>query len=372
MNYELYYFDQMLEILSSTPGDSEVSTDDETEMSGEVLRIKMSIDAFVPNKQQPRKKFIHYQLSCIDRFRKKARDINQKAVAKSNTALIDDMIKAMDELISHIYRYYPGEFNTNTLATHDLLVKYQTNYEAKEQQCLAMLEEKKIAEIIKQLLKDIFKDSRQYGTYFYQVEFREALLERLPACLVHPHPNHQISMLLIAMRYNDLRLYVYQLEALSQRQQIALNTAEQFRELISYKKVIGQLMETEPAEYFHQRPNLKKMLLDAAETEIDFLKGLDFLNSELVNSGMLDSSYKVSLSVKQLAFFIYLNVECGVITERKAKTVHQYIISHASTKEAEHISEKSFSNGFYVHHPEDIRKVSEILGKMLALAQKLY
>jgi peptidyl-tRNA hydrolase len=73
-----------------------------------------------------------------------------------------------------------------------------------------------------------------------------------------------------------------------------------------------------------------------------------------------------------LAYLIFLAVEVGIVTERKAKRVHEYIISHVSTTETEKISEKSFSNGYYVPNSVDIGIVSDKLAQMLAKAQGQY
>lgn len=372
MNYELDYFEQLLSMITLNTEIKAEEVDIESEITVELIRIRQRIDTFVPGQDTTLKGYIHYNLCSFERFKRKATILKGQSLTQQHEETLDRLGPAMDELIDHVYFYFPDEFNPHTIATEAHLQHYRNQYGIKETEFLRWLEANNINPQLKLMMQRIFlSDSNQQSTFF-EIAFRKTLLNQLQPLLNATDPGPHIAMLLISLKYNGHELYVYLLENLHQRQLKALSSAEQFRDLILFKKAIAQLMELQETEYFSQNPNIKTMLIQAIDTEISFLKEVDFLNSELVHSGILDSTYKVGLSVRQLAFLIFLNVECGIITERKAKTVHQYIIAHVNTKEAEHISEKSFSNGYYVHHPEDIRKVSEFLAKMLALAQKLY
>lgn len=110
---------------------------------------------------------------------------------------------------------------------------------------------------------------------------------------------------------------------------------------------------------------------------------LQYLNKELklldVDTAQGDTTnypskghFTVSLSVKQLAFFAFLQVESGIILSQTAKQVHQHFASRFSTIEGGAISEKSFKNAYYSHAPADIIKVIDKLSQMLALAEEAY
>jgi hypothetical protein len=372
MNYELDYFEQLLSMITLNTEIKPEEIDMESEMTVELSRITQRIDTFVSGQDTTLKAYIHYNLRCFERFKLKTSILNGHSKTQNNKEILDRLGLAMDELIDHLYFYFPNEFNPHTIATYGHIQNYRDLYGIKETEFLTWLEANNIDAQLKLMMQRIFLSDPTQQSTFFEIAFRRTLLIQLQPLLNAADPGQHIAMLLISLKYNDHELYTYLLGNLHKRQFKAISSAEQFRDLILFKKAIAQLMELQETEYFSQNPNIKAMLIQAIDEEINFLKEVDFLNSELVHSGILDSTYKVGLSVRQLAFLIFLNVECGVITERKAKTVHQYIIAHVSTKEAEHISEKSFSNGYYVHHPEDIRKVSEFLAKMLALAQKLY
>jgi len=372
MNYELDYFEQLLSTITLNTEIKAEEVDMESEMTGELRRIRQRLDTFVPGQDTTLKAYIHYNLCCFERFKAKTNILKGHLPTPTNKETLGKLGLAMDELIDHVYFYFPNEFNPQTIATEAHIQNYRDQYGTKETEFLEWLEANNIDPQLTLIMQKIFLNEPTQRSTFFEIAFRQTLLNQLQPLLNAADLGPLIAMLLISLKYNDQELYAYLLENLHQRQLKAISSAEQFRDLILFKKAITQLMELQEKEYFSHNPNIKTMLLRAIDAEISFLKEVDFLNSELVHSGILDSTYKVGLSVRQLAFLIFLNVECGVITERKAKTVHQYIIAHVSTKEAEHISEKSFSNGYYVHHPEDIRKVSEFLAKMLAMAQKLY
>lgn len=372
MNYELDYFEQILNLVNEGIAIKPTEIDIESEMSGELYRIKQRIDTYIPLHDMPLKAYINYQLSSFERFKMKISQISVSPLKQIDKEILKQLEMAMDELIDHIYHYYPNEFNPNTKATPLHLQDYQQQYELQETALFKTLETHQIDPKLKTIVETILMNNPGQHPSYSEIDLKKKLLDHLPLIPQGSDLSNQIAMLLIALRYNHHDLYDYHLETLHQRQQKAISAAEQFRDLILYRKELDQLMELRENDFFIQNPNLKSILLKGTDAEINFLKDLDFLNTELIHSGILDSSYKVGLSVRQLAFYIFLNVECGVITERKAKTVHQYIVANVSSKEAEQISEKSFSNAYYVHHPEDIRKVSEFLAKMLAMAQKLY
>ena len=83
----------------------------------------------------------------------------------------------------------------------------------------------------------------------------------------------------------------------------------------------------------------------------------------------LESNFKVTFTVRQLALFINLQVEAGIITIKSPKLLHQYITKHYSTTEKEVISEKSFKNAYYGYVDKDIQKVIEKIVVMLNIAQ---
>lgn len=97
---------------------------------------------------------------------------------------------------------------------------------------------------------------------------------------------------------------------------------------------------------------------------------MDRIGAHLNHQGLLDNRYKVTLTVKQLAIFIHLQVQAKIIITESPKLLHEYISKHYSTNETDRISAKSFKNAYYSASTEDLEKVIEKIVTMLAIAQE--
>lgn len=139
--------------------------------------------------------------------------------------------------------------------------------------------------------------------------------------------------------------------------------------LLETRKKIQQIIPNNQLCYLKTQPKTAEFLKEYLKQEISSLHKLSKMIKNFEQGSFLDSRFKVSLSVKQLALFIQLQVACGIILEEKPKFIHSYIISHYSTSTTESISEKSFKNGYYVHSPEDLKKIIYLLSKMIAKAK---
>lgn len=156
--------------------------------------------------------------------------------------------------------------------------------------------------------------------------------------------------------------------------EIESNTAlsDQIALTCTFRKEIRMLLIANKARQFPAQPGINKFIRKFIREELLRLRAMEFVNQETPEAGIMNANYKVSFSVKQLAFFVHLQMETGIIIWQRAKFAHQYIARHFSTVERESISEKSVRNAHYSHASEDIKKVIAKLSEMLALAQERY
>jgi hypothetical protein len=179
--------------------------------------------------------------------------------------------------------------------------------------------------------------------------------------------NERLLNLLVSLNLNGAGFYLYCCERLRKNLDAELTVAEQYKKLASIKKRLNQLPELELAGYLPGQMSIRLSLLKFLKAEIKALNELEFIAQDLVNAGILTSNFKVSLSAKQLAFYVYLNVECGIIITEKPKKLHEFIIDHVDSAQKHGLSLKSFKNNYYSHAPADVKKVEERLASMLAL-----
>ncbi|MET0573446.1 MAG: hypothetical protein ABWZ79_18640 [Pedobacter agri] len=176
--------------------------------------------------------------------------------------------------------------------------------------------------------------------------------------------------LLIANEFNSPAFFHYCCTSIIQERDHFENIALSYQELLWRKKSIQQIQPFSAQPFHSSLPSIKSSLLDFIHSEMSYMKNLQKITEELNGQGTLQDHLKTSLSVKELAFFIHLQVECGIILENRPKKVHEYAVGHYRTRETEKISEKSFKNAYYANSREEIVKVTAKLAEMLARAQQ--
>jgi len=373
MDFQLDYFRQIIFLINNNLdlGDDDVTT--QAEIVEETQRIIKKIDTHQPNDITALTDFIHFQLGALTRTAKEIEDI----VSKENLTddlkkLLESMLSGIETIIWHIHTYFPDQFDYNTLLTKKTISDRVKQLDIKIEEYLLLFKKSNIDQELIEILLDALYLRLPDPSRFRHLAFSNQLFNYLNQNLKKHVQKETLINSLISWNFNHPRFFEYYINNISGKLRDSATISENFRVLIFLKKQISQVPIENIVSYNAFMPPINDALLQVIESELDFMKQLDFLNSELMNSGILDSKYKVSLSVKQLAYFIFLAVEVGIITERKAKRVHEYIISHVSTTETERISEKSFSNGYYVPSSVDIGVVSDKLAEMLAKAQNQF
>jgi len=174
----------------------------------------------------------------------------------------------------------------------------------------------------------------------------------------------------VGINHHDL--YNYTKVFLSKEIEKKETLAEQISLVCFLRKEMRVLFVENQIPQFKKGPDIKKVIKRFLREELLLLRAMEFVNHEVEEAGIMNANYKVSFSVKQLAFFVHLQMETGIIIWQRAKFAHQYIARHFSTVERDSISEKSARNAHYNHASEDIKKVIAKLSEMLALAQERY
>ncbi len=208
---------------------------------------------------------------------------------------------------------------------------------------------------------------------FYQLNYLKELINVLSDELKGRVTENQryCYNLLILCNLNSPEFYGLCRDSLFAQGDINHPVQERIVFLIAERKSVRQMSLMMKKPYISSSPSLDKMLLSFIDEEIVYLRELQHIGTDLTGSALNDNSFKVSFSVKQLAFFIHLQVESGIILEQRPKQIHLHSVNHYSTEDRLQISEKSFKNAYYSHADEDIKRVSAKLSEMLAIAQEI-
>jgi len=184
--------------------------------------------------------------------------------------------------------------------------------------------------------------------------------------------NWDLITTLLEAGFNAPRFYKYCCAYLMEKSSEGMHLDELYRSLSYSRKLLKQIQPASAQQYLSSVPGILESLLKFTQAEIEHLKDIDIIASDLAGSGMIDRNFRVAFTVKQLAFFIHLQVECGIILEERPKNVHKYVTSHYATRDQETISEKSFKNAYYAQGTDDVNKVIAKLSEMLAIAQDTF
>lgn len=148
--------------------------------------------------------------------------------------------------------------------------------------------------------------------------------------------------------------------------------SQQYRILNYLKKTVEQIFKVISIPYSTSFSKIDAALLRYINAEIAYLQSVDVMAGDLTLTGQMPKTYQVTFTVRQLAIFMHLQVEVGIVIGESPKSIRRYITSTYSTVDRTQISEKSFKNAYYSHSGNDIKKVMEKLAAMLALAKERY
>jgi uncharacterized protein YkvS len=373
MNFELEYLWNLFTEQSVKQPSVKQCQDLEKEIVAEMERLKRVFLFFSPQHGVTIEAFIQFHQHSISRLilaieNQLQSSDNTKEISIFNSRLLDNL----NGLIDFLQLNYPSEFDFSAPISATCLQKEKIRQEANVQPIRNAFDNRPIDNNLRSILIATLNFSdREMVTYAdisYVVSISSSILKKVESI----DSDKDLMDLLIAHNYNNLRFFDFFKQHMDTEFERALEISEKYKTLLIYKKEIEQTIPESSGQYSLSHPSLSQLIIKHLEFERLFLKELDLATTEWVNSGLLDANYKVSLTVKQLAFYVYLNVECGIITEQRAKKIHQYVISHVDSHEKSGISEKSFKNAYYLHHAEDIRKVIDKIAKMLAIARERF
>jgi hypothetical protein len=223
------------------------------------------------------------------------------------------------------------------------------------------------------ILEQLHNDNKNIT--YQRVIYLNIFFEKLNTALTYsgiPPETLDIILTAISLNFNHPTFYHFACGYFSGEVEKCENITTQYRTLNFLKKTLQQVFKILPSHYNQNLPPIDESLQRYIEAELDYLKSTELTAEELNSGGLLDANFKVTLTVRQLAIFIRLQVESEIIISQSPKALRQYVTKHYSTLEKENFSEKSFKNAYYNNAGKDIEKVIEKIAIMLAIAQEKY
>ena len=282
---------------------------------------------------------------------------------------------ATSNLLKEIKRHFPEYFNYESFLPEQ---EWQNEIESLKEQSNALIQilhshkqDQDIISFLENLLHSTVQPNTPitYRALIYWLSF----LKEINSILTHQKETStafELISILISINLNHKDFYLFCHSYINSQLQTCEDMSSQHKTLSLIRKSITQI---NPITNLHYSPNLipiKQSLLNFITSEMEYLQSMEHIANDLYQHSLLDSKYKVTLTVKQLAIFIHLQVAAKIIVPGSPKILHDYIAKHYSTTETNRISVKSFKNAYYSASTEDLEKVIDKIVTMLAIAQE--
>lgn len=315
-----------------------------------------------------------YSLTILqNRIHKKLKDLNgaNGSSAQQHPAALKEFSGEIVALGASIREYFPKDFDTEhpagltELESDTALLNYKLDQIESNS---SLNTDMSLFDMLREFLT--YSNLAKSNTTYFQLDYLHTIMDQLIDLSQQNSGYHEQPYLnlLIANNFNWPTFFHYCCSAILSDRDGCSNMTLSYHELLWNQKNIQQIHSSTAHPFNRSLPGIKQSLLDFIQAEISYMQNLNIIAGELNGQGTLQDNFKTSFSVKELAFFIHLQVECGIILEDRPKRVHEYVVGHYTTRETNKISEKSFKNAYYSNSRED--KVTAKLAEMLARAQQ--
>jgi len=379
MNYQLDYITSLYrKIISGLPLTKEKQKTTLVDLQEECTRILLSLQHSLAGKSPENLQITFSQhqndlLLIFQELHEKMEDLMDRS-KQAELSFQAACLQIIQRLLSSMEVHFPKFWDKSLSVPPAMLTDFISSNENKISSLLLCSQrigpDDKLYRVLYSLF--YFEESPKGAVCFSQLDYLGAVLEISGTETQNGKLSNwkDLVNLLIECNLNSPLFYKACCEIILSRLDAAGSLKDQFELLSQEKKELMRLSPRFSSPLRADLPTIKDSLLQFVEAELCYLREIEGIASSISASGVIQDDFMVSFTVKQLAFFIHLQVECGIILETRPKQVRQHVTSHYSTAERENISEKSFKNAYYSHSQQDINKVSEKLSEMLARSQE--
>jgi len=379
MNYQFIFFEEHFETLKTKNTISKNFTQESTKnLEREFYRITRVLRdiAIDLNSDKKAKSFLHFHQRSLIRLMDNVSDeLSEIKYSQANTLSLKPLkllFGYLESTLAWMISTFPIFFNKEEKVPFSI-IEFETPKMVKQMEmiCAQLAKIYSNEEIVR--LTNMVLAPNQI-TSFRELDYWKLTIDSLYTKTASSHIGNEFNLLkfMLQLGLNHPALYDYLSGYIHLEIEKYETLNEQINAVCFYRKEIRQIFSLKTQKQFPLSSSVTKGIKRLLKQELLSLRALEFVNQEIDAAGMMNANYKVSFSVKQLAFFIHLQMETGIIIWQRAKYAHQYIARHFSTVERDSISEKSARNAHYNHAGEDIKKVILKLSEMLALAQEKY
>ncbi|MDE3235474.1 MAG: hypothetical protein KGO81_05920 [Bacteroidota bacterium] len=324
----------------------------------------------------------HYQSSLIHLIDTVAAWDTQKDANAS--ALKSFLLLKLDDILSHIRCRYARYFNLNEKVPLQYLQLHKQQLAAKTKQLQKHLQKLGLAAelvtIVLQPLQTLISGKSHNSTY-RDLSYFKMMLEELLSFTAEASCDKlcfEFCQVLIYINFNAHRFINYYIEHMFK----AINYDDMPAKLETYSlqlKALNQLLTKPNAELITGSISVKQALQQWLQEEVIWLEKraqytlFPHRVPSIVNDEPALPKQKIAttLSVDDLACFIKLLVESGIIANKTDTELITIISQTFSTRKTENIAYKSLYNKYHSINPKSPAMVKDLLFKMIDTLRKL-
>jgi len=302
---------------------------------------------------------------------------DETATGKKNWAVADRIKHSLNSLLDDLELYFPSFFDYSTNIPRSRFERYQITLLQRIEGMIEVLVGKGVENEIPEMLSSLslqlldHKTTISYYQVCYLLDFFNTLSTIFNQDMNKPG-TLDILLTMASFGFNHPYFYHFCCSYFNRELEKCGNLTDRYSLLNFLDKTLHQLTPPSGDSYNQKLAPIRDSLSRYVLAELGYLKSLESTATDLQGEGFQQGSFRVGFTVRQLAFFVRLQVESEIIIAQSPKTLHRYVTRHYSTVEKENISEKSFKNAYYSAMGNDVEKVIEKIAAMLAIAQEKY
>lgn len=387
MQYELGLFENLIGSGKSVKGSIKTNKGKKIEniVSQEVQRIKAKWrnKVFESDDERRIERYIQgHQKELINLANKAVEilgdDLGKQAIENPWVVIY----KGLEELLTFIERYFSRYFD-------------QDSYLPESYKVIALNDFKEWLVVTKPVLEERITDKRLCKLCFHPVEkfinranedvtfrkliFLKELVKEITAIVqtevYGKELNEKLRSLLFYLDYNSLRAYQYSINYITAYVNEAETMPQRIDRLAYAEKCINQAQVKPGFSFYPEYATMKVQLAVWVREEVRYAEQRKQLSISFASDAKpftIEKNFKIKtvFSVPQLAYFIRLLVEVGIIKNRNITHLTDFLAKFIVTQRAEEISGNSLHTKFYAVEESARKKVGEFAIEMFNRTRK--
>jgi hypothetical protein len=266
---------------------------------------------------------------------------------------------ALESLLAFVEKHFSRYIDLSAKIPESYRVITSKDFSEKLPQLIRVLKEKGLkGSVIKPLLEsfnDFIEDKElkiSFRKLIYLKELYNEIAELSESELGAKDLDRQVCISMIYINYNTPKFLNHCARIIKESYQAKASLSEQLEKLSHYLKLINQQQEKPGFSYKHSQKSLKAQLTEWVIEEIIFLErkqqlSFSFKVDKTETLRRKDFKIHTESSVPQVAYFVRILMETGLIKNQSTIDVIRFFSSHISTSRTETISPDSFRSKFY-------------------------